>query len=363
VLDEVALSNVVTDFAKRHVRALLASLALTAGFAWVLRAGALPLLPPEGTLDRLDAGLVASAGFCMLVSMLTRLARSQFLLAPIASISMRKLMTTLCVALGLITFLPFRLGEVARPALLRERGKLSGWAVTATVGAERIIDGVVFSVMLLTGLAFAVPHEPLPDRIGDLPIAAALVPRAAKLAAIGFGGLFVLMAVFFYRRQQARRVTEAVLGLISKKFATRLADAVEKMSDGLRFLPSYRHTGAFLVATAFSLGCHVVGMQLLGRAVGLPELTFAQMTVVFGVLALGFAVPNAPGFFGAIQLALYAGIALYVEPAAVVREGAAFVFVFYVLYLALVILIAVSGLIGEYVMPASGSSARATPSG
>jgi hypothetical protein len=295
--------------------------------------------------------------------MLTRLARSHFLLAPIARISIRRVLTALCVALGLITFLPFRLGEVARPALLRERGKLSGWAVTATVGAERIIDGVVFSATLLTGLALAAPREPLPDRIGDLPIAAALVPQAARIAALGFGGLFVLMLVFFFWRRRARRVTEVVLGVVSKNFAGRVADAVERVSDGLRFLPNVRYTGPFLLVTAFSLTCHVLALQFLGSAVGLPELGFAQATVVMGVLALGFAVPNAPGFFGAIQLAMYAGIAMYVKPETVVREGAAFVFVFYVMYLALVILVTTAGLIGEYVLPGPGTGARTSHMG
>jgi len=329
------------------MRALVASLALAVGFGWVLRAGALPLFPPEGSLERLDPGLTVAAAVSLTVSMLARIGRSYFLLLPIARVPFRRVFTALCISLGLITFLPFRLGEVARPALLREKGKLSGWAVTATVGAERIIDGVVFGILLLVGLTFAEPQDPLPDRIGNLPVAAALVPRAAQLATLGFGLLFVTMAVFFFFRRAARRATEAVLGVVSKRVAAQVADSVERFSDGLRFLPSFRYIGGFLLVTAASLATHVLSLQFLGRAVGLPELTFMQATVVLGVLALGFAVPNAPGFFGSIQLALYAGLAVYVEPARVVHEGAAFVFVFYVGYLGLVIAVTALGLLAE----------------
>jgi glycosyltransferase 2 family protein len=362
MLNDPGLGTPATDFIKRHSRALFASLALVVGFVWVLRAGALPLLPPAGSLDRCDWGLVGLSVLGLLLSMLTRLGRSYFLLVPIAQMSFRRVFTTLCISLGLITFLPFRLGEVARPALLREKGKLSGWAVTATVGAERVIDGVVFGLMLLIGLAFAEPHEPLPDHIGNLPVAAALVPRAAKLATAGFGVLLVTMALFFFWRSQARRATEAVLGIFSKRFAGRVADAVERVSEGLRFLPNLRYTGAFLAVTAFCLVCHILALQVLARAVGLPDLTFAQATVVLGVLALGFAVPNAPGFFGSIQLALYAGLAVYVEPAKVVREGAAFVFVFYVIYLSLVILVTTGGLVFEYLFSHAATPAGAAPS-
>jgi glycosyltransferase 2 family protein len=360
VLIELPVNRGGLQFLKRHLRAVIASLALAVGFAWVLRAGALPLFPPKGTLDRVDPWLVALAAVALLTSMLTRIARSHFLLMPIADVGFRKVFTVLCISLGLITFLPFRLGELARPALLREKGKLSGWAVTATVGAERIIDGVVFGALLLLGMAFAQPHEPLPDHIGDLPVPAAFVPRAAKLATLGFGLAFVVMALFFFWRGFARRLTERLLGLVSTRFARFVADAVERMSDGLRFLPNFRYTGAFLFVTIFSLTAHVIALQALARATGLPELTFAQATVVLGVLALGFAVPNAPGFFGAVQLALYAGLAVYVEPAKVVHEGAAFVFIFYVLYLAMVILVTTAGLIGEYVASQSQAAARAT---
>jgi hypothetical protein len=65
------------------------------------------------------------------------------------------------------------------------------------------------------------------------------------------------------------------------------------------------------------------------------------------VLGLAFALPNAPGFFGTIQLALYAGLAVYVTPNQVVTEGAALVFLFYVSYLSQVVLITVGGLLFE----------------
>ncbi|MDQ2644618.1 MAG: flippase-like domain-containing protein [Myxococcota bacterium] len=353
------MSSPAVDFMKRHVRALLASVALAVGFGWVLRAGALPLFPPEGSLRGLNAGLVVAALLTQLVSMLMRLGRVHFLLAPIAKVSFPRLLSTLCITIGLITFLPFRLGEVARPALLREKGKLSGWAVSATVGAERIIDGVVFALLLLLGLTFAQPHEPLPDHIGNLAIPAAYVPRAAKLAAAGFSLAFLTMVAFFLWRDFARRVTERVLGLFSKKFAAFVADAVERVSEGLRFLPNLKYTIPYLLVTVVSTVLNIFTIKLLASAAGLPSLSFAQTTVVFGVMALGFAVPNAPGFFGAIQLALYAGLAVYVEPAKVVHEGAAFVFVYYLNYLGLVIAVTLSGLLGEYLASQRADGERA----
>lgn len=335
-------------FLRRHLRTLVASLALAVGLGWILHRGALPLLPPKGTLEHVDWLRVALFALSLALSVAARLVRWIFLLAPIAKVPFRRLMGISCVSVGLITFLPFRLGEVARPAMLREKGKLSGWAVTGTVGAERIIDGVLFSIMLLLGLAFAAPHEPLPDHIGNLPVPAAYVPRAALAASAFFGLAFVGMAAFFFFRATTRRLTEAVLGLVSKRAATLVATAVERLSDGLSFLPNLRYTVPYVLLTIFALVAHIWGIQRLALAVGLPELNFAEATVLVGVLGLGFAMPNAPGFFGSVQLALYAGLAVYVAPEKVIHEGAAFVFLFYVIYLALVILLSLLGVLLEY---------------
>lgn len=345
------MSNLAVDFARRHARALGASIALTIGFAWVLRRGALPLLPPEGTLEHVNAGLIALGAACLLVNTLLRFTRCYLLLAPIAEVKLRNVLVALFISYGLITLLPFRLGELARPALLREKGKLSGWAITGSVGAERIIDGVMTGLILLSGLAFAVPQDPLPDHIGDLPVAAAMVPRAARLATLGFVGIFLVMTTFFVLREKARRVTEAVIGVFSRRLATSVAEAVIRVSDGLRFLPKWRYTAPYLAMTLAAFGVNILGVQLIARGAGMPPLTYAQATVVLGVLALGFAVPNAPGFFGQIQIALYAGLAVYVPPERVVHEGAAFVFLFYLVYLAQVAVVTLCGLSAEYWSP------------
>jgi uncharacterized membrane protein YbhN (UPF0104 family) len=233
-------------------------------------------------------------------------------------------MSIACVATGLLTFLPFRLGEVAKPALLRQKGKLSALAVTGTIGAERLTDGLVLSVTLFLGLLFAKPIEPLPNHIGNLPVPAALVPHAATLSVLVFGGGFCVMVAFFFWRTLARRVVERTLGLVLPRFATKLADVLERISDGLKFLSDFRHAAPFLAVTVIAFYAHLWALQLLATAVGLPPLGTAQAAVLLGVLGLGFAVPNAPGFFGAIQLALYAGMAVYLPPDTVVREGATF---------------------------------------
>jgi hypothetical protein len=342
--DKAALS-------RRNVRAAIASALLILGFGWLLQAGGLPLLPPEGALEKVDVGYLVAFAVLMVVHFVTRFARCHFLIAPLAQLSMRRLMVINAISMALITLLPLRLGELARPAMLREKGHLSFGAVTGTVAAERILDGVVYSVMLLTGLALAIPQDPLPDKIGSLSVPVALVPHAARVGALAFGCAFVVMATFYWHRAFARRLTERTVGLVSVRLAERVAGIVERLSDGLRFLINPRYTVPYLGVTLFSIASLVLGVAVLARAVGISELTIGQASVVLGLVALGFALPNAPGFFGTVQLTLYAGLAVYIAPEKVAHEGAALVFFFYVTHLGVILTLAATAMVVEYFAP------------
>ena len=69
---------------------------------------------------------------------------------------------------------------------------------------------------------------------------------------------------------------------------------------------------------------------LLGWGSGLQDFGFARACVVTGVLAIfGVLMPNAPGFVGAFQFSLYAGLAVFYPREQVLGEGALFVFLVY----------------------------------
>src|SRR5690606_26299887 len=104
------------------------------------------------------------------------------------------------------------------------------------VGAERIVDGLVLSSVLLVSLLSATQVSPLPDHIGQLPIPAAVIPGVAWAGVIVFGSLSLLMVAFYLWRRPAARLIEVVLGPLSPGLARRLAGAAGSVAQGLRFL-------------------------------------------------------------------------------------------------------------------------------
>ncbi|HVU03814.1 MAG TPA: lysylphosphatidylglycerol synthase domain-containing protein [Polyangiaceae bacterium] len=326
-----------------RARIVVLSVVLLVAIFALLRRGGLPLWPPRDVLARTDARFAAAFVAAMVVHLVIRYLRTWFLVAPVRRVPLLRLFSINAIGMAFISALPFRLGEAFRPAMLREQGKLSAWAVAGTVFAERILDGSMYGGMLLVGLAVAHRNPPVSFQAAGVTISTALVPRVARVAGLFFTSAFAAMAGLHFFREAARPLVLRVLSPVSPTFASRVATVVLRVADGFGFLTNPRYSLPYLAVTLFAGACHVVAVGWLSRAVGLPPLGFAEGMVVVGILALGFVPLNAPGFFGAVQVALYAGLSVFASPSEVLSQGAAFVFVFYVTYLGAIAFLAAVG--------------------
>jgi uncharacterized protein (TIRG00374 family) len=316
---------------RKHRLKLLTSVLIACGFGYLLHAGALPLVPSREALARIRWWTIPAFVVVWSVVHTVRAARWHWLLAPVCRVPLGRVIAVAFMGFAAILLLPFRAGEVVRPILIRKEGALSGWEAAGTVGAERVLDGLFLSGLLFVSLQVAQPLDPLPDRIGELPVPASVVPRAAYGALAMFAIAFTVMGAFFFFRRWARRATERIVGVVSLPLARWLANRVEQVADGLRFLPRARYTLPFLAATAVYWFLNGASMWLLAWGCGFDDMSFAQACATMGVLGLGILLPNAPGFFGAFQISIYAGLAMYFAPSLVVGPGAAYVFLIYVL--------------------------------
>ena len=333
---------------RQRMGALLASLLVAAGLAWLMHAGALPVVPEASAFGHTRWWVVVVYSGTWVAMQLLRAARWQLLLAPVTRIPLRRVIAVGLIGYGAMVVLPFRMGEAVRPALIRRGGAISLMAASGTVVAERVIDGLVLSLGLVMGLLLSRPLSPLPDHIGELPVQTAVVPGAAFSAASLFGGLFVAMAVLYWRRNWA-------LGLVARlgnggraQLARWLAGGVERLSDGLRFLPRLRFAGPFLLLTFLYWLAWASSAWLLLWGVGVTSPDLAHAAVVMGVVGLGVVVPNAPGFFGAFQLSAYAALAMFYPAAEIPGAGSAFVFLLYVVQIGGLIVLGGLALVTEH---------------
>jgi hypothetical protein len=305
------------------------SLAIAAFFVWLLRAGALPIVPTRAALALVQwwtvpVYIVLWSGVHVL-----RAARWKLLLQPIADVSMRRVLAASFIGFLAILVLPLRTGEVVRPVMIRDRGQLSAWAAAGTIAAERIVDGLTLCLVLFIALQLATPLDPLPERLGDLPISVAVIPGAAYAALLIFAGALAAMIVFHIWHGPARRLLQALFGIVSPRAGVWVADRVAKVAEGVSFLSRWRYSVPFLLATIAYWVLNAASLWLLAWGVGFRDFDLIKACVTIGVLALGIMVPNAPGFFGAFQFSVYAGLAIFYPREQVFSAGAACVFLLY----------------------------------
>lgn len=314
---------------------LVVSLLLAVGFVWLLQRGGLPIVPPPAALARLAWWAAPLYVALVALSNVLRTHRWLHLLRPIEPrLSHRYVLGTSLAGFAAVVFAPLRMGEVARPLLIARSGRVGFVQATGTIAAERVMDGLLLMTILASGLALATPRSPLPTRIGELQVPVALVPAIASSALLTFAAAFAIMVIFYRFRERVSALVRKLLSVISPRLASWVIAQLERVTDGLRFLPSRRHGGAFLLetlgywaATALSVWCLLLGA---GMRVGL-----AEACVVMGVMGLGSLLPSGPGFFGTYQLGAYCGLALFFAEAEVVTTGAVFIFVSYTAQLSL----------------------------
>jgi uncharacterized membrane protein YbhN (UPF0104 family) len=316
---------------------LALSLLITAGFVALLEFGALKLKPSNEALSRIDVWSLALY-FALFTAMhLLRAARWSLLLWPVQRVPLGTVVRVALVGFLAIALLPFRMGEAARPLLIRRDAKVNAWAATGTVGAERLIDGLSVSVLLLVALRIARPMDHLPDHIGNLSVPVRVIPGLAFGTASMFAAGCVAMGLFYLRPAWAERLTLTLLGPVSMRFARWVATRLSDTASGLGFLTDLRCSVPFLLATAAYWLLNACTWWVLAQGCGLETIGYFHAVTVMGVVALGIVVPSTPGFYGAFQLAIYAGLAMYLPPGEVQETGAVYAFYGYLLPIGLTV--------------------------
>jgi len=336
---------------------LVASVVITAVLYYAIRKGGLKFVPEGGDFKSVHWWLLPLYLPIYFGQSWFRSARWRFLLRSIAEVPKRRLFAVSCVGFGAILVLPFRLGEIVRPYMIRTKPSqrragsrdITMTAATSSVFAERVIDGLYLSIVLALALVFVPTVHPLPDTVVGIPVTVAHV-RMSGYAMLGlFCALFATIAVFYFARSWADRMTLAVVGKISRKLANKLATTFEKVADGLHVFGRGNDAFGFFVETTLYWGFNVLGMWGLAWACGVvhgdgSSPTFGEACGLMGMLGCAILIPGPPGLLGVFQAGLYAGMTMYYPTSVVVGAGAAFVFLLYALQVVLQLAFAVWGL-------------------
>jgi uncharacterized protein (TIRG00374 family) len=214
--------------------------------------------------------------------------------------------------------MPYRAGEIARAfALSRSTPTVPFPAAFASLAVDRLFDAVVL-LMLMFG-AMLDPAFPS----GALVFGVSMTSLAVK--GIGFV-VIVLCSMYAMVLYPSRMLGlyELVARRIAPKLESKGRTALVALIDGLSVL---RTPGRFAAVFGWTLAhwmLNAFAFWLAFRAVGITA-PYSAALFLQGVIAIGVAAPQAPGFFGVFELFGKEGLGLYgVSPDAAVTWAIGF---------------------------------------
>lgn len=208
-------------------------------------------------------------------------------------------------AIGMMTnnLVPARAGEIARAyALTRQTGVPFATSI-ASLAVDRLFDMVV--LLLLGVAAFLDPAFPRTAEIAGQSLGD-IAQGSIVIAVVMVGALYGLAIFPTY----VIRAFEIFARRISPTLEAKGKSVLIRFSEGLSVL---RQPGRFTAVLAWTIAhwlLNALGFWLGFKAVGI-DLPFSAALFLQTLIAVGVALPSAPGFFGVFEKFATVGLAIY----------------------------------------------------
>jgi len=243
------------------------------------------------------------------------------LLRPIGvSLPPGKLLAISSVGFMAILALPARLGELVRPALLRKRGHVSASAVLGTVAVERIVDGLIVS-LLVFGCCLAIHLGHPPNSEGEK---VWMMPMAyASLGIFVAAMLFLAFALRWPEMTTRTAVKLTLLPRFAPRVATTITEKLLQLIRGFLVLRDKKNLAIFVGWSVIYWAANGAASLVLARGIGL-DVSAVAIFATMGIVAVGISLPNSPGLVGQFHWLTVLGLSLYLPADVAQTSGLAF---------------------------------------
>jgi len=280
---------------KLNWRAVLGIALSGAFFWWVLR----DVSPSEvwANARAADPVLLLISVTCATLVFPIRARRWRTILSPIENnIPFGPLWRSTAIGMMVNNVVPARVGEIARAyALTRERPSIAFSASFASLAVDRVFDAVIVMLLLL----FALLDPAFPSE------KTAIGQKVANTLGIGTlfaGALLALLYLLVFLPERIISLYEWFARRLAPKLEARGRDALLAFAAGLGVLRSPRRFAEvfwwalvhwLVMAFSFWTGFKAFGI----------DVSYQAALLVQGVIVVGVAIPQAPGFFGVFEAA------------------------------------------------------------
>jgi len=256
----------------------------------------IPLLDLKNGIREMQVSYLLPATVLAVLCQIIRALRFGVILDPFCRLNTRSLWDLMNIWAAANMIMPARLAEFIRPYLLVSKGASFSSSLGAVM-VERFFD----LAGLLTLLAVVLWRSP------DLPASYTLLGEAL-LAALVLGYIVVLAVLA--RREKAQRIIDTLLSVFPERVASFLSGIASRVIEGIGIMASFPRV---LLIVAYSiilwiLFAVITYMFLLAFSIDAPFLVAVTIQVL---MALGVALPSAPGFIGTFHAVGRYALALF----------------------------------------------------
>jgi glycosyltransferase 2 family protein len=300
-------------------------------------------------------GWVLPSVAAVCVSMVIRVLRWQMILGTDRRVKFWAAFHPLVIGFFINCILPGRVGEVARPLILKQNSHVPFSEGLATVVVERFFDMVILIGLLLGTLAWVKIDPNI-----DIPVGAyhlnreTLVHLASGMSLMGVAlliGFFLLMwnatrciilRIIISWPQFLFQWWPTLSTLIADRFSLPLAAAIKRFSAGLTSLQRPLRLAGCLGLSLLLWLIIVFSYHVLVRGIPGLSLSFIETTVMMVIVCFFIALPSVPGYWGLWEAAGIFGLSLFGIPG---DQASAYTLVSHVVQLFPVILIGAGSMI------------------
>jgi glycosyltransferase 2 family protein len=269
---------------------------------WTLRDISLATVWSE--LSHASIPLFLASALCATLIFPLRARRWKTILEPVApNQPFGALWRSTAIGMMANNVLPARAGEIARAYALTRQTNVPFATSIASLAVDRLFDMLV---LLLLGVAAffdpAFPHEAT--------IAGQSLGHLAQGSVVFVLLLFAVLYALAFFPSQLVRIFELFARKVSPALEDRGKSALIKFSEGLSVL---RTPGRFASVLAWTIAhwlLNAFGFWLGFKAVGIA-LPFTAALFLQALIAVGVALPSAPGFFGFFEKLAQVGLGIY----------------------------------------------------
>ena len=218
--------------------------------------------------------------------------------------------------------IPFRIGEIVRPYLIKKKKDIPLSSAFATVFIERFFDILILIIFLYVNLFY------LPDLPGFI-----IEGGKIFLGIILLTILFIVLLVF--KTETAFRLINPILKRFPEKYSTFINNILKNFISGFAVISNIKSLFLVFIFSFLLWFINTVSLYLLFYLCNL-KLPFIASLLVLVITALGISLPAAPGFLGNFQYASILALTYFNVPK---TEAFAFSIVSYLAGVGIVILL------------------------